>query len=99
MNTVIDTAATLDDMIENELSFFQGTRLNLQTHHLKAILLSARDMNQPLINKNRIRVNLKLPTKMPPVRIDADKMRIAFANLIKNAWSSHAGRRRISRCR
>ena len=85
MNTVIDTAATLDDMIENELSFFQGTRLNLLTHHLKAILLSARDMNQPLINKNRIRVNLKLPTKMPPVRIDADKMRIAFANLIKNA--------------
>lgn len=85
MNTIIDTAATLDDMIENELSFFQDIRLNLETHHLKAILLSARDMNQPLISENRVKVNLKLPTKMPPVRIDAEKMRIAFANLIKNA--------------
>ena len=85
MNTIIDTAATLDDMIENELSFFQDTHLNLEIHHLKAILLSARDMNQPLINQNRIQVNLKLPTKMPAARIDADKMRIAFANLIKNA--------------
>jgi signal transduction histidine kinase len=88
MNTIIDTAATLDDMIENELSFFQDTHLNLATHDLKAIILSARGMNQPLINENQIRVNLKLSSKMPPVRIDADKMRIAFANLIKNACQS-----------
>lgn len=85
MNTIIDTAATLDDMIENELSFFQDTHLNLDTHDLKAILLSARGMNQSLIDENQVRVNLKLPTIMPPVRLDADKIRIAFANLIKNA--------------
>ena len=85
MNTIIDTATTLDDMIENELSFFQDTHLNLETHELKAILLSARDMNQSLIDENQVRVNLKLPTKAPSVRLDADKIRIAFANLIKNA--------------
>ena len=85
MNTIIDTAATLGDMIENELSFFQDTHLNLESHDLKAILLSALDMNQSLIDENQVRVNLKLPTKMPAVRLDADKIRIAFANLIKNA--------------
>lgn len=85
MNTIIDTAATLDDMIENELSFFQDTHLNLESHDLKAILQSARDMNQSLIDENQVRVNLKLPTKMPSVHLDADKIRIAFANLIKNA--------------
>ena len=85
MNTIIDTAATLDDMIENELSFFQDTHLNFETHDLKTIILSARDMNQPLIDENQIRVNLNLPVKIPSVRLDADKMRIAFANLIKNA--------------
>ena len=85
MNTIIDTASTLDDMIENELSFFQDTHLNLEDHDLEAILLSARDMNQALIDENQVRVDLKLPTKMPSVRLDADKIRIAFANLIKNA--------------
>ena len=87
MNTIIDTAATLDDMIENELSFFQDTHLNFETHDLKTIILSARDMNQPFIDENQIRVNLNLPlpVKIPSVRLDADKMRIAFANLIKNA--------------
>jgi len=85
MNTIIDTASTLDDMIENELSFFQDTHLNLEDHDLEAILLSARDMNQPLIDENRVQVDLKLPTKMPSVRLDADKICIAFANLIKNA--------------
>ena len=85
MNTIIDTASTLDDMIENELSFFQDTHLDLEDHDLEAILLSARDMNQPLIDENQVRVDLKLPTKMPSVRLDADKIRIAFANLIKNA--------------
>ena len=85
MNTIIDTAATLDDMIENELSFFQDTHLNFETHDLKTIILSARNMNQPLIDENQIRVNLNLPVKIPSVRLDADKMRIAFANLIKNA--------------
>ncbi|MDE0040817.1 MAG: CHASE2 domain-containing protein [Candidatus Poribacteria bacterium] len=85
MNTIIDTASTLDDMIENELSFFQDSHLNLESHDLKTILLSARDMNQALIDENRVRVNLKLPTIMPSVRLDADKIRIACANLIKNA--------------
>ena len=85
MNTIIDTAATLDDMIENELSFFQDAHLNFETHDLKTILLSACDMNQQLIDENRNRVNLNLPVKIPSVRLDAGKMRIAFANLIKNA--------------
>ena len=85
MNTIIDTASTLDDMIENELSFFQDTHLDFKNHDLEAILLSARDMNQPLIDENQVQVDLKLPTKMPSVRLDADKICIAFANLIKNA--------------
>ncbi len=85
MNTIIDTAATLDDMVENELSFFQDVHLNFETHDLKTILLFARDMNQQLIDENGILVNLSLPVKIPSVRLDADKMRIAFANLMKNA--------------
>ena len=84
MDAIIGTVTTLDEMIENELNFFQDTHLNLETHDLEPILLSARDMSQLLINENHIRVNLDLPTKMPPVNIDADKMRIVFANLIKN---------------
>ncbi|MCZ6676286.1 MAG: CHASE2 domain-containing protein, partial [Candidatus Poribacteria bacterium] len=90
MDTIIGWVTKLNEMIENELSFFQNTHLNLQQQDLQPVLKSALDMMRPLIAENRIQVRLNLPPKIPAVPIDADKMRIVFANLIKNACQAMA---------
>jgi len=74
-----------DDMIENELSFFQNTELDRQPQALDPIIHSALDMTRHLIDENQIRVKLNLPAKTLALPLDADKMRIVFANLVKNA--------------
>jgi signal transduction histidine kinase len=38
-----------------------------------------------VIDENQINVRLSLPPEIPPLLLDADKMRIVFTNLIKNA--------------
>ncbi len=85
MDEIIRWVTKLDEMIENELSFFQDTHLNLQRQALEPILKSALEMIQPEIDENQIQVRLNLPEKIPMLPLDADKMRIVFTNLIKNA--------------
>ena len=84
MNAIIDWVTKLDEMIENELSFFQGTRLNRRKLELTPPLHAALEMMKPVISENRVTVELHLPGKIPPLSIDDDKIRIALANLIKN---------------
>jgi signal transduction histidine kinase len=85
MDAIIGWVTKLDEMLENELSFFQKARLNLQRQDMEPIIRSAREMMQPLIDERRIQVQLDSPEKTPALPLDADKMRFVFANLIKNA--------------
>jgi signal transduction histidine kinase len=85
MDAIISWVTKLDEMIENELSFFQDTHLNRQRQDLEPILRSALEMTRPIITGNHIDVRLHLPPKIPLLFVDADRMRIVFANLIKNA--------------
>ena len=85
MDVLIGWVTKLDEMIENELSFFQDTHLTLHRQDIEPILKSAIEMIQPALDENQIQVRLSLPPKIPPLPLDADKMRIVFTNLIKNA--------------
>lgn len=85
MDEIIGWVMKLDEMIDNELSFFQNSALNLQLQPLEPILLAAQKMIQPLIDENQIQVTLNWQSKMPSIPLDADKMRVVFTNLIKNA--------------
>ncbi|MCH8291949.1 CHASE2 domain-containing protein [Candidatus Poribacteria bacterium] len=85
MDEIIGSVTKFDDMIENELSFFQNTELDRQPQALEPIIHSALDMTRHLIDENQIRVKLNLPAKTLALPLDADKMRIVFANLVKNA--------------
>ena len=85
MDGIIGWVTKLDEMIENELSFFQNTQLNLQQQAFEPILRFALEMVEPLIAEKQIKVQLNFPSETPKLSVDADKMRIVFANLIKNA--------------
>ena len=85
MNQIIGWVTKLDEMIENEFSFFQDSHMNFQQQALEPILKSAVEMVQPVIDENQVEVRLNLPPEMPLLLLDADKMRIAFTNLIRNA--------------
>ena len=85
MGQIISWVTKLDEMIEDEFSFFQDSHMNFQRQALEPILKSAVEMVQPVIDENQINVRLSLPPEIPPLLLDADKMRIVFTNLIKNA--------------
>ena len=85
MGQIIGWVTKLDEMIEDEFSFFQDSHMNFQRQALEPILKSAVEMVQPVIDENQINVRLSLPPEIPPLLLDADKMRIVFTNLIKNA--------------
>ena len=85
MGQIIGWVTKLDEMIEDEFSFFQDSHMNFQRQALEPILKSAVEMVQPVIDENQINVRLSLPPEIPLLLLDADKMRIVFTNLIKNA--------------
>ena len=85
MDQIIGWVTKLDEMIENEFSFFQDSHMDFQQQALEPILESAVEMVQPVIDENQIKVRLSLPPEIPTLLLDADKMRIVFTNLIKNA--------------
>ena len=85
MDQIIGWVTKLDEMIEDEFSFFQDSHMNFQQQALEPLLKSAVEMVQPVIDENQIEVRMNLPPTIPPLRLDDDKMRIVFTNLIKNA--------------
>ena len=85
MDQIIGWVTKLDEMIEDEFSFFQDSHMNFQHQALEPLLKSAVEMAQPVIDENRVEVQLNLPPGIPPLLLDADKIRIVFTNLIKNA--------------
>ena len=85
MDQIIGWVTKLDEMIEDEFSFFQDSHMNFERQALEPILKSAVEMVQPVIDENQIEVRMNLPPIIPPRHLDDDKMRIVFTNLIKNA--------------
>ena len=85
MDQIIGWVTKLDEMIEDEFSFFQDSHMNFQHQAFAPLLKSAVEMVQPVIDENQIEVRLNLPPGIPPLLLDADKIRIVFTNLIKNA--------------
>ena len=85
MDQIIGWVTKLDEMIEDEFSFFQDSHMNFQQQALEPILKSALEMVQPVIDENQIEVRMNLPPKIPQLLLDIDKMRIVFTNLIRNA--------------
>ena len=85
MDQIIGWVTKLDEMIEDEFSFFQDSHMNFQRQALEPLLKSAVEMVQPVIDENQIEVRMNLPSAIPPLLLDDDKMRIVFTNLIKNA--------------
>ena len=85
MDQIIGWVTKLDEMIEDEFSFFQDSHMNFQWQVLEPILKSAVEMAQPVIDENEIEVRMNLPPVIPSLLLDDDKMRIVFTNLIKNA--------------
>ena len=85
MDQIIGWVTKLDEMIEDEFSFFQDSHMDFHHQTFEPILKSAVEMVQPVIDENQVEVQLNLPPEIPPLLLDADKIRIVFTNLIKNA--------------
>ena len=85
MDIIIQRVMRLNDMVENELSFFQNKNYNFGMHNLADIANATLDILKPAIQKYNIEYLVEIDQNLPSILVDADKLQIAFMNLIKNA--------------
>ncbi len=85
MDFIIQNVTKLNDMVENELSFFQNTSFYFDAHDVTQIIHAALIAVEADIQERRIVTSVDIDPNLPKLLADADKLQIAFANLIKNA--------------
>ena len=85
MNAIIERVMKLNDMIENELSFFQEASLRMQPVQIEELIRSAVEICQEEIKKNGVELFIEVDPSLPLISADREKLRIAFINLIRNA--------------
>ncbi|MFQ6040368.1 MAG: nitrogen regulation protein NR(II), partial [Candidatus Poribacteria bacterium] len=85
MDRIITGVEKLNDMVENELSFFKNTELHFQGNDLSEIINSSLNVVETEIQERNINVSVKIEPNLPTLYVDAERLRIDFTNLIKNA--------------
>jgi len=97
MDRIITGVEKLNNMVENELSFFKNTNFRFEENDLSEIIDSALNTVETEIQERNIAVAVEIDPKLPVLLVDADRLRLAFANLIKNACQamSEGGKLRI----
>jgi len=85
MDAIIGRVTKLDEMVENELSFFHNIHLDLKLQEIEPIIRSAIQEAETTIQKHKTDVHLDLPPMVPFIQINSEKMRMVFVNLIRNA--------------
>jgi signal transduction histidine kinase len=85
MNSIIERVMKLNDMIENELSFFQEASLRMQPVQISELIRSAVEICDEEIRENNVDLFIEVDPNLPLISADRDKLRIAFINLIRNA--------------
>jgi signal transduction histidine kinase len=85
MDRIITGVKKLNDMVENELSFFKDTELHFQGNDLSEIINHSLDAVETEIQERNINISIKIEPNLPMLYVDDERLRIAFTNLIKNA--------------
>ena len=85
MDAIIGRVTKLDEMVENELSFFHNTHLDLQLQEIEPIIRSAIQETELIIRENKVEVSIDLPSKIPLIWMNNEKMRMVFVNLVRNS--------------
>ncbi|MBM3237862.1 CHASE2 domain-containing protein [Candidatus Poribacteria bacterium] len=85
MGRIIIGVEKLNDMVENELSFFKNTNFHFEESDLSEIITSSLNVVKTDIQERNINVSVAIDPNLPLLFVDPDRLRIAFTNLIKNA--------------
>ena len=78
----------LDFIIDQFLRAIRPTKPQLELQSLNTLVTEAARFLKPELEDRRIRTRLVLEEKLPMLRVDGDKMKQAFYNLIKNAFQA-----------
>jgi PAS domain S-box-containing protein len=81
---IVSRVRYLDVMIREFLDFTREQRLSLNVVHLAPLLSEVVALWQPVAGA-AVPIGLELPSQVPPIVADEEKLRRVFDNLIKNA--------------
>jgi PAS domain S-box-containing protein len=82
---IVSRVRHLDTMVREFLDFTREQRLALTNVDLRRLLSEVVDLWRPVASSHTIAIDLDLPSDVPPVVADEEKLRRVFDNLIKNA--------------
>lgn len=85
MDVIIQRVMKLNNMIEDELSFFQESHLQRQMLDIHEVISASLSITKQEMDDNEVQLRLVKDFNMPRFLIDEDKMRIVFINLTRNA--------------
>lgn len=90
VETIVSEAQRLDALIKEFLEFSREQRLNRRHVELPRFLRDVVSLWQPLAAAHDIALTVALPSAVPPLTADEDKLRRVFENLVKNAVEAMA---------
>jgi len=85
MNVIIERTEKLSELIENELSFLKPSTLVPTAQDVWNIVEGAMALLADELTQAGVEVRREVPPTRSLVNVDADKLRMVFVNLIRNA--------------
>ena len=75
----------IENFIKEMLNYTRVSDLNLDEFSLAQIIEESVKMVEHSLELKRVRLENKFNNNLPPIRVDADKLRLVFVNILRNA--------------
>jgi PAS domain S-box-containing protein len=91
LTTARNEIQRLDTLLKEFLHAIRPARPNRQPGNLNAVIEDTLGILAPELKERNVSVHLNLDSGLPSISLDADQLKQAFFNLIKNAYQSLPG--------
>ena len=91
IQSIIEELVAMDRLINELLSYGRRTEIHLEPASLGALVSEVIESFQASGKWDRIRVDIRIPSALPPVALDLTLMRQALSNLFQNAIEALEG--------
>ncbi len=82
---IVYEVGRLEKILRDALTFSRNARFNLEEQEIAGFLQEAVGLHEPVLAEQSVSVEVEVEKGLPPVLMDKDQVRQAFANLITNA--------------
>ena len=94
MELILQDIEKLEKIIKDTLFFSKPIELNIEKYNLNFLIEETSKKLTPLLNKHKIKLNLKLSEKLNDILIDKERFEFVLENLFYNSIDALANKKR-----